>query len=191
MIGWATVMVTGGCEAIAERVLDSIGYEVYLPRYRAVLKGARLLPTGRRVRSRTDTVIYRPLFTGYLFAAINDETPSWYAINNSLHVRRVIMSISENEYDEKPIILRNDVIAELKRRQDAGEWDEVTDIAAIRARFDAGEDLTVSMPHLGIIGHLSSLDENGRARVLSQMLGSATLTVEATKLKIVSVNHLG
>lgn len=177
MSGWATVMVSS--DAVAERILDSAGYEVYAPRYRAILRGARLLPSGRRVRSRTDTVIYRPLFSGYLFVLL-DENTQWDPIRKSLHVRRIIMS-----EDETPVLLRSEIIEQLRMAEADGLWDEVTAVEALRTEIASGKQPTVSVPWYGVMGKLVSLDDSGRARVLIEMLGSTTLTVDGRTLRLV------
>jgi Transcription termination factor nusG len=68
--GWCVVMSKPAAEEIAERSIREAGYRVYLPCYRKILRGSRFGEDGRRIRSRRDEVVLRPLFPLYLFVEL-------------------------------------------------------------------------------------------------------------------------
>jgi transcription antitermination factor NusG len=145
--------------------------------------GARIRSDGRRVRSRSDTVVQRPLFVGYIFVKLADDQ-QWSPIAQSRNVERIITA----GVDQIPVLLRQEVIDQLREDEKAGLWDETKPRQDLRRLLDKGERPSVAVPELyDVTGQLLELDEQGRARVLlERMLGSVVLTVDGRGLKLVA-----
>jgi hypothetical protein len=68
---WAVVMTAPAREFEAEAAIERAGFETFLPRYQRILKGVRVGPNGRRIRTRRmGELVSRPLFPTYLFVEL-------------------------------------------------------------------------------------------------------------------------
>src|SRR3546814_54129 len=76
---WHAVQTKPVQEDKASMTLRRQGYGVYLPKY------ARLRRHARRVER-----VARPLFSGYLFVAVDAGRQGWRAINSTLGVARLV-----------------------------------------------------------------------------------------------------
>ena len=93
MTFWAVAQTESQRERTAQRFLEQEGFETYLPIIQAANK-------------RTI-----PLFPTYLFVRIVNR---WYSIDNTIGVLQLLLS------GDLPAKLRDDVIAELKRKERNG-----------------------------------------------------------------------
>lgn len=100
-IRWHAVQTKPGQENKAAFNLRRQGYGVYLPKY------ARL----RRHARKTEKVA-RPLFSGYLFVAVEFRRQGWHAINSTLGVARLVAA------GGTPITVSETVIEGLRARED-------------------------------------------------------------------------
>src|SRR3546814_492538 len=97
---WHAVQTKPGQEDKAAFNLRRQGYGVYLPKY------ARLRRHARRVER-----VARPLFSGYLFVAVDAGRQGWRAINSTLGVARVVAAA------DAPIAVPEAVIEGLRARK--------------------------------------------------------------------------
>lgn len=79
MSNWYVVNTHPHQEARAESNLRQQSYHVWFPR----------LLSARRHARRVDTTM-RPLFPGYVFVRLDEETQAWRAINSTFGVRRIL-----------------------------------------------------------------------------------------------------
>jgi transcriptional antiterminator RfaH len=98
---WYVVQTHPHGERKAAAHLKRQGFDVYLPRY---LKR-------RRHARRVDTVA-APLFPRYLFVAIDMMTQRWRAVRSTIGVNDIV------SFGEDPIAVQDDVIAQLRQRED-------------------------------------------------------------------------
>ena len=172
---WAVVETKPNAETIAERSLERLGFEPFVPRYNKLIKGCRIEPNGRRVRSREDTVQLRPFLPGYLFlpvewgddAMMADADHGW---GKPLGVKRVLRQRMDDDGRARPRIIRASIVEGI--RIAAIEKDETPRTARddLRKLMDAGHIVRVRHP-LGFVAVLTSLEDNGRARFFAQWLG--------------------
>src|SRR3546814_5144287 len=97
---WHAVQTKPGQEDKAAFNLRRQGYGVYLPKY------ARLRRHARKVER-----VARPLFSGYLFVAVDAGRQGWRAINSTLGVARVVAAA------DAPIAVPEAVIERLRARE--------------------------------------------------------------------------
>ena len=97
---WHAVQTKPSQEDKAAFNLRRQGYDVYLPKY------ARL----RRHARKTEKVA-RPLFSGYLFVAVDAGRQGWRAINSTLGVARLIAVA------DAPVAVPESVIEGLRARE--------------------------------------------------------------------------
>ena len=187
---WGAVMTLPRAEAVAEQSVTEAGYVTWLPQYqrRRVLRGVRI-ENGRRVRSRSDSFILEPapLFLGYLFVQI-PHGDGGYAIDKAHGVSRLLRNASTEEAWGKPKIIRARFIVQLQEwvGKELVERDDgriVCKAEPFKIRDDIKRGDRVRTP-TGIVGELLSLDDRGRADLLSEMLGGVTLRgVDAASLE--------
>jgi hypothetical protein len=181
--GWATLRVRGGAEEVVERNLRSHGWRVYLPQFRKYLRGVRIGPGGRRIRSRTGDIVFRPLFGPYVFCEI------WPGQSeHALIVTPGVMQLLRQSIYGKPgplHLLRGEVIEEIRAAVAAGVYDEArpTDRPVKRTDLQIGDRVRTSH---GIVAELLDLDERNRALLLMSWLGADRRTmVDAAELELV------
>ena len=106
----------------------------------------------------------------------------WYPVSNTLHVTRII-----TDSWNMPVLLRSEIIDHLKSVEADGLWDEVTPVEVLRKKFNDsnGELMVAPAEYEGMIGKLVSIDDKGRARVLLDMLGQVSFTVDGRTLRVV------
>lgn len=173
--GWAVVETKPNAETVAERSLVRLGFEPYVPRYNKLIKGCRIEPNGRRVRSRENTVQSRPFLPGYLFVPVPygsdamtaDTDHGW---GKPLGVRRVLRHRMDQDGRCKPRIIRASIVEGI--RLAALEKDETPRQvrADLKERMDSGQPVRVRHP-LGFVATLVSLDDKGRARYFAELFG--------------------
>jgi hypothetical protein len=143
-----------------------------------MLRGVRVLPDGRRVRSRTDELVPRPFLPGYLFlllvagddAMLADSDHGW---GKPAGVKRVLRQALDVAGRARPKLIRASIVEGI--RQAALEKDETPrapeDIRPdLRQRLDRGDEVHVRHP-LGFIATLVSMDDHGRASYFAQWFG--------------------
>ena len=183
-LAWLVVMTHPHSEGYAEAALARIGCEVCLPRYRRRLVGIRIDGDGRRIRTRgPGSIVRRPLFPAYLFVQ-HDADRGALDIATSPGVARVLRHRSG-----RPKLLADDVVDEIIRRCEAGEFDMV---GTRHRRLDIGPGDAVRIGNRAgtwsdHLATLVELDDAGRAQVLIELLGRMVpVDVPAEALALVS-----
>lgn len=127
------------------------GYGVYLPKYLRLRRHAR----------KTERVA-RPLFSGYLFVAVDAGRQGWRAINSTLGVARLVVAA------DAPIAVPNAVIEGLRAREDG---DGCVRLEPHR-HLKSGDTVRVTEGVFeSFLGLYEGLTEGERALVLIDFLG--------------------
>ena len=95
---WYLIQTKPNAHHIAERNLTRQGCDVFLP----------LVKHTRRAGQRFNTEV-RPLFPGYLFVSLRDDTLSWRTLNSTYGVSRVVSF--DGQYRPVPDRLISDLLA--------------------------------------------------------------------------------
>lgn len=148
---WHAVQTKPGQEDKAAFNLRRQGYGVYLPKY------ARL----RRHARKTERVA-RPLFSGYLFVAVDAGRQGWRAINSTLGVARLVAAT------DAPIAVPEAVIEGLRAREGGDGCVRLEPQRHLRS----GDKVRVTEGAFeSFLGLYEGLTEGERALVLIDFLG--------------------
>ncbi len=151
MTYWCAVNTQVNAEDKAVFHLMRQGFKVLLPKH---LK--------RRSHARKVEWVPRPLFPGYLFVEIDPERSPWRAIRSTVGIFDVI------RFGEKPAPIPDEVIDEIKARQDENGLVKTHD----GTNFKPGDAVRVLQGALGEFEALfESTDDRNRVTVLLNMLG--------------------
>jgi transcription elongation factor/antiterminator RfaH len=151
---WYVVRTLAQSELRAAHHLGNQGFRVFVPR----------CWKNRRHARRSET-ISAPLFPRYIFTVLDRTRDRWRSINGTFGVDRLLMSGGE------PQPVPHGLVESLIRATDA-EGNVHFDFA-----LREGQNVKViAGPFANLIGSLEKLDENGRVRVLLELLG-ATIPV--------------
>jgi transcriptional antiterminator RfaH len=136
-------------ELHAARQLNNQNFATFVPRYLKNRRHARKVET-----------ISAPLFPRYIFVVVDRTRDRWRSINGTLGVDRLLM------YGGEPQPVPQGVVENLITAVDPEG----------NVRFDSqlkqGEAVRVMAgPFADLIGRLEALDDNGRVRVLLEILG--------------------
>lgn len=172
---WAVVETRPNGEGMAERSLLRLGYEPYVPRYRKLLRGVKMLLDGSRVRSRGDELVERPYLPGYIFlllasgddATMADTDHGW---GKPAGIKRVLRKPLDDAGRARPRLIRASIVEGI--RQAAALCDETPKPVRkdLRDLLKTGMPVMVRHP-LGFVAQLISLDDRGRARYFAQLFG--------------------
>jgi transcription elongation factor/antiterminator RfaH len=136
-------------ELHAARQLNNQGFLTFVPRYWK----------NRRHARKVDT-ISAPLFPRYIFVVVDRTRDRWRSINGTLGVDRLLMYGGEPQ--AVPIGVVENLIA------DADTQGNVR----FNFQFKQGDAVKVTAgPFADLVGQLERLDDNGRVRVLLEILG--------------------
>jgi transcription elongation factor/antiterminator RfaH len=136
-------------ELHAARQLANQGFRTFVPRHWKNRRHARKVET-----------ISAPLFPRYIFVVVDRTRDRWRSINGTLGVDRLLM------YGGEPQVVPVGVVENLVAAADAQ--------GNIRFNFHLKEGQTVKVmagPFAELVGQLERLDDNGRVRVLLEILG--------------------
>jgi transcription elongation factor/antiterminator RfaH len=136
-------------ELHAARQLNNQGFRTFVPRYWKNRKHARKMET-----------ISASLFPRYLFVVVDRTRDRWRSINGTLGVDRLLM------YGGEPQAVPVGVVENLIAAADPQ--------GNVRFDFHLREGQAVKVtagPFADLVGQLERLDENGRVRVLLDILG--------------------
>ncbi len=188
--GWCALFCNPASEQAVAARLRREGWRAYLPLYRKLLRGV-IIKGGRRVRTKgAGEIVFRPLFTRYLFVEIDLETQAWTPLARCHGVDRLVLA--SREIGSRPGLIADEVIELIRQAVDAGDFDDhVARPKAVREDLRkllaAGEQPQVRINGFDLVGRLQSLDENGRAAVLIELLGRPIITrTEAAPLVLVA-----
>ena len=136
-------------ELHAARQLNNQGFYTFVPRYWKNRRHARKVET-----------ISTPLFPRYIFVVVDQTRDRWRSINGTLGVDRLLM------YGREPQAVPLGVVENLIAATDAQ--------GNVHFDFDlnVGQSVKVTAgPFANLVGELERLDDNGRVRVLLEILG--------------------
>jgi hypothetical protein len=183
LLGFAVLMTAPASEDQVESALIEAGFYPYVPRYKKRLRGCRIDEhTGRRVRSRRDGFVTRPLFQSYVLVGLHPDDDT-YAVGHARGVLRLLRDALN-----RPRLISLAIVAEIRRRVDSGEFDEIPPDApgrpAKRVDLNIGDRVQVNAAYGSVLGRLVSLDDAGRGRILLDILsrGDVMATVDAGEL---------
>ncbi len=149
MTYWAVALCKSGSENVAVDNLQRQGFVSYIPKYL------------QRVGKVTKVKI---LFPRYIFVQIEEQ---WHSINSTRGVSRLILT-NEN----KPAVIQDEVIEELKSREDSKGLIQLPS----QGRFRQGENVTIANGVLeGYNGIYEGMRDADRVRVLIDLLGRKVL----------------
>lgn len=150
-------------EPVAERSLRRLGYDPLVIRYNKLIKGCRIAPDGRRIRSRKDEIQARPFIPGYLFLPIvvGDDASE---VDGQLGVKRLFRQRDAEGYLGKPKLVRARVVEQIRLAAMA------KDETPKQVRDDLKPGQRIRIPG-GIEATLLSLDEAGRAKYVADLFG--------------------
>jgi transcription elongation factor/antiterminator RfaH len=158
---WFVVQCLARRENYAQQNLRNQNYTTYLPFFIKTVKHARRLRT-----------VQQALFPGYLFIRLDLNVDRWRSVNGTFGVSRMIMS------GERPAAVPKEVIDGLLKHTD--------EQGAIRLDdgLKVGQQVrVVTGPMTDFMGELLSLDDNGRVRVLLEIMsGKVVVTLDRTNL---------
>ena len=136
-------------ELHAAQQLENQGFRAFVPRYWKNRRHARKVET-----------ISAPLFPRYIFVVLDRTRDRWRSVNGTLGVDRLLM------YGGEPQPVPHGVVESLVAAAD-GEGN-------VRFDFNLKQGDAVKViagPFAEFVGQLQQLDENGRVRVLLEILG--------------------
>lgn len=147
---WSVVYTQPHREIRVQAHLQNQGFRAFLPLIQKTVRHARQFHTRRA-----------PLFPRYLFVQITIGRDRWTSIRGTYGVTHLMMD------GEQPRAVPDDVIDELLRVTDS---DNVIELAPT---LKPGQHVRMANgPFAGLVGKLASLDENGRVKVLLDILGT-------------------
>lgn len=164
---WAVVVCEPGRDAIAERSLKRAGWRCFFPTYQKLLR-TKTTEDGRRIGTRNGgDLVPRPLFPGYGFTELWPDQ-QWRHMRDATGILGFLLK------GERPAIIDEDIIEELRSAMNDGRFDDARPRSKRTVRSDIRPGNVVRInagPFTGLIGHLQSLDDQNRARVLVEMFG--------------------
>jgi len=147
---WYVAAVKSGREDHAERHLVRQGFRIFSPRRLKTVRHAR-----RTVERRV------PLFPGYVFVSFDATRCAWRAVNGTFGVRSLVMS------GDRPSTVPSGIVEAFIESTDASGVVDVT------RELRAGQRVQVlTGPFADLAGTIDRLDDNGRIRVLLELLNS-------------------
>jgi transcription elongation factor/antiterminator RfaH len=147
---WFLVHTQPRSEARARMHLEAQGFTTFLPEISRTFRHARQLRTARSA-----------LFPRYLFIALDLDIDRWLSVRSTVGVSSLFTC------DNRPVPVPDGIVEAFVER--VGE----ANISLFGNNLQAGQKVRISSgPFADLIGTLDRLDDNGRVRVLLQMMGS-------------------
>lgn len=151
---WFVVYTNIHCELRAKKGLDALGYATFLPVMKKWIRHAR-----------TRAAVERPLFTRYLFVALDPSRDGWFAVRTTHGVERVLAR------DGVPESVPAEAIATLMAAERAGRFD----LTRPPAQFQPGEMVAVDGGAFGdFVAEVATPDDGKRVEVLQRLFGRLT-----------------
>ena len=151
---WFVVYTNINCELRAKKGLDALGYTTFMPVMKKWI---------RHARSRV--AVERPLFTRYLFVALDPDRDGWFAIRTTHGVERVLAR------DGVPESVPAVAIEALMAAERAGRFD----LTRAAPRLKAGDRVAVDGGAFGdFVAEVATADDGKRVEVLHRLFGRLT-----------------
>jgi transcription antitermination factor NusG len=148
---WFVARVHPNRENSAQFNLTRLGFRSFAPRLKRTIRHAR--------KSRD---VLAPLFPGYIFLILDLSKDRWRTVNNTFGVASLIMGA------ERPMPVPEGVVEGLLVAENFGpvRLDSESD-------FEIGQQVRIlSGPFTDALCRLVHLDDNGRVRVLLELMGT-------------------
>lgn len=159
---WSVVYTQPHRERRAHAHLQNQGFRSFLPLLRKTVRHARQF-----------RVQLAPLFPRYLFVELMIGRDRWTSIRGTFGVSHLMMD------GEQPRAVPAGVVETLLEMSDA------TGLMTLDASLKPGQPVRITTgPFAGLVGKLASLDDDGRVRVLLDVLGTDVL-VSAARVGLV------
>lgn len=151
---WYVVQYLAHKEKTASFNLKVQGFRIFFP---------QVVKTVRHARKIVDKRI--ALFPGYMFVVLDPARSQWRSINGTFGVARLIT------IDHRPTPTPPGFVESIIDSLDQGNN------FRMNKGFKPGQSVRViNGPFTSIIGHITSLDDKGRARVLLQIMSGEVVT---------------
>jgi transcriptional antiterminator RfaH len=158
---WYVVQTHPHAETKASWQLGRQGFETYLPRY---LK--------QRRHARRIEIVPAPLFSSYLFAAVDMASQRWLAIDSTIGVKRLVRN------GNHPAAVPVSVLEILKRREDANGFVQLDH----RPNFSPGDEVCVlGGAFQDCFGLYEGMSGRDRVAILLDLLGRKVRVVLASE----------
>lgn len=150
---WFAVQCLARREKYAQLNLENQRFRTFLPNLSKTVRHARRVLT-----------VQQALFPGYLFIGLDLDRDRWRSVNGTFGVSRLIMS------GERPARVPEEFIADLIRHTDE------KGLVRLDHGLKVGQSVKIlSGPMADLLGELVSLDDNGRVRVLLEIMNGKTI----------------
>lgn len=148
---WYAAYTNPRGETRAAERLRAQGYTLFMPTLRKTIRHAR--------RSK---IIEAPLFPRYLFVSLDLSRDRWRSINGTAGVTALVSA------NDRPLPLAAGLVEALMAADGHETHDDV------EARFRIHDPACFhDGPFADLIGHIRSIDANGRVELLLQLMGRA------------------
>lgn len=170
-LAWFVVYTNINCEIRAQKGLAALGYVTFLPTIRKFIRHARQ----RRA-------VDRPLFTRYLFVALDPKRDGWFAIRTTHGVESVLGQ------QGVPEIVPSAIISELMAAQASGRFD----LTQPRASFKAGDRVAVDGGPFGdFVAEIATADDGKRVEILHNLFGRLTrMKIDVSRVRPSASNEV-
>lgn len=158
---WFVVQCLARREKYAQMNLLNQQFHTYLPHFWKTVRHAR--------RTRT---VQQALFPGYLFIHLDLNKDRWRSVNGTFGVAKLIMS------GDQPAAVPTEIVEGLIQHTDEKGAVRLDDGLQVGQKIKI-----VNGPMTDFIGDLLSLDDNGRVRVLLEIMsGKVVVTLDRSSL---------
>jgi transcription elongation factor/antiterminator RfaH len=145
---WYLVHTHPRSESRAQLHLEVQGFRTHLPRFSKTVRHARKLRT-----------VTAPLFPRYLFISLDLKRDRWLSVQGTYGVSHLFTC------EGRPVPVPPKIVEGLIAHGD---------VAVVAGALHVGQRVRIASGPFGdLIGILERLDDNGRTRVLLQMMGTA------------------
>ena len=152
---WHVAETRPRAEVLAQANLERQGFACFCPRFRKTRRHAR----------RVDSLL-APVFPGYIFVRFDPRRDHWSPINGTTGVRRLVGSVSGAPYP-----MPETVMSALFERCEGSV------IQRMVPTLWPGQQVRLSSgPFATVLATIERLDDNGRVRVLLDILGGMVPT---------------
>lgn len=172
---WLLATTKPGEEEAGTTLLGLNGWVAYLPRYRRLLKGLKLVD-GKYKRTRgPGAEVWRPLFPRYVFVRL-EEDMQWSGIVSA--GLRLVGYRGEKYWS--PSISRSGLVEELMATEENGDFDDIPRPLEVGA-----EVKVIRGPFQDQVGRIAACSDDGRVAVLLDIF-SRQVRVEARREDLVA-----
>lgn len=162
---WFLAQLRPNCAQMAKRNLERQQLATFLP-----------FEEETHVRHQKFVSVNRPLFPGYIFAAVDVATAPWRAINATQGISRLV------SFGNTPALVPNGFVESLKQRCDA-DGKLVTSSQA----FNVGDTVQIVRGALArFVGEIERIEPDRRVWLLMEIMGGRTrLALPDTVVRLV------